>query len=326
MWNVQSLAKSGLISLAFLILILPGSALAQAPAARLSFEVASIKPAETITPAMIAAGKLHVGMNVDGARVDIGYMSLADLIPVAFKVKPYQFAGPDWMRTQRWDILAKLPEGATKEQVPEMLQALLEERFKLKIHRENRENNVYALVQNKGGAKLKDAAPDADVPPPETPGAISLGVGGNQFRVNTGRGGATLVSSQTGTTKITPGPDGTMRMEMSKVSMPQFAEMLTPLLEHPVVDMTELKGNYQVALDLSLETLLNVARTAGVGIPALGARGGGADGGRLGAQASDPSSGSIFSSVQQLGLRLESRKAPVEFIVVDSAEKTPTEN
>src|SRR5204863_5417152 len=110
---------------ASLILLIPLLAFGQAPAASLSFEVESVKPAEAITPAMITSGKLHVGMSVDGARVDIGFMSLADLIPLAFNMKPYQISGPDWMNAQRFDILAKLPEGATKEQVPEMLQALL---------------------------------------------------------------------------------------------------------------------------------------------------------------------------------------------------------
>jgi uncharacterized protein (TIGR03435 family) len=269
-------------------------------------------------------------MSVDAARVSIGFLSLAELIPIAFKVKPYQVSGPDWMSMQRFDIAAKIPDGATKEQVPEMLQALLEERFKLKIHRENREHAVYALVAGKGELKLKEPPADSDTPPADgAPGGIPFGAAGNQIRVNAGRGGATVLSPQAGTTRISPGPDGTMRMEMSKVAMPAFAEMLTRLLDRPVVDMTELKGNYQVALDLSLDTLLNVAQKVGVGIPGLA--GGRVQPGQPGlpgrpTDASDPSGGSIFASVQQLGLRLEPRKAPVEFVVVDHVEKMPTEN
>jgi uncharacterized protein (TIGR03435 family) len=86
--------------------------------------------------------------------------------------------------------------------------------------------------------------------------------------------------------------------------------------------MSELKGNYKLTLDLSMEALLNVARAAGVGVPAFGPRGaptGPSD-------ASDPGGSSVFASVQQLGLRLESRKAPVEFVVIDSVDKMPTEN
>jgi uncharacterized protein (TIGR03435 family) len=313
---------SGLFATLAVILLFPLLTFGQAPS--LSFEVASIKPAEQITPAMIASGKLHLGMSIDGARVDIGYMSLADLIPVAYNVKPFQVAGPEWMRSQRFDIIAKLPEGATKEQVPQMLQALLEERFKLKAHRENRENTVYALVEAKGGHKMKDAPPDSETPLQEAPGGITIGAGGSQFRVNTDRGGATVTSAEGGSTKVTMGPEGQMRLEISKVSMPRFAEMLTPLVDRPVVDMTELKGNYQVSLDVGMDTLLNLARVAGIGGAALGARGA-ADGARA-VQASDPSSSSVFTSIQQLGLRLESRRSPVEFVVVDSVEKSPTEN
>ena len=288
----------------------------------MSFEVASIKLAEPITPAAIASGKFRIGMSVDGSRVDIGYLSLADLIPIAFKVKPYQISAPGWIREQRFDIRALLPDGATTDQVPEMLQALLEERFQLKTHRETRDHGVYALLVAKGGPKLHEAATGAETPPEPAPGAITLGAPGNQVQVNAGRGGATVVSPQAGTTRISPGPDGQMRMEMSKMTMPAFAEMLTRFLDRPVVDMTELKGTYQIALDLSMDVMLNLARTAGVGVPALGARG---EAGRP-ADASDPSGSSIFSSLQQMGLRLESRKAPVEFIVIDHLEKLPTEN
>jgi uncharacterized protein (TIGR03435 family) len=249
-------------------------------------------------------------------------MSLADLIPIAFKVKPHQVAGPDWMKEQRFDILAKLPDGATKEQVPEMLQSLFAERFQMRVHREDREIPVYALVVAKGGHKLKEST-QVDVPA-ATPGAISIGDGQNQYQVSGGRGGgATLVSPQTGTMKIGRGSEGQMRMEMGRVSMAGFAEMLTRLVDRPVVDMTELKGNYEVALDVSQETMLAIARASGAGNALLALRG--TDPGRL-ATASDPSSNSVFASVQQLGLRLEPRKNPSEVIVVDHLEKTPTQN
>jgi uncharacterized protein (TIGR03435 family) len=298
------------------------SLLGQTPAAPIAFEVATIKPSDPITPAAIASGKMTVGMHVDASRASFGFLSIADLIPIAFKVKPYQVSGPDWMRSQRFDIVGKLPDGSTKEQVPEMLQVLLAERFQLKVHRENREQPIYALIVAIDGHKLKDAIAEQEKPA-DGPGAVTFGAGENQVRVNPGRGGATVVTSQTGTTRVMPGPDGQMRMEMSKVNMAAFAEMLTPLLDRPVVDMTDLKGDYQVALDLSMDVLLNVARSAGIGIPAAGARGG-VPGQPV--AASDPTGGSIFTSVQQLGLRLESRRAPVEVVVVDHVEKMPTEN
>ena len=69
--------------------------MAQAPAAKPQFEVATIKPAPPLNPAMIAAGKMHIGMKIDAGRVDIGYLSLNDLIMAAYKVKQHQVAGPD---------------------------------------------------------------------------------------------------------------------------------------------------------------------------------------------------------------------------------------
>ena len=112
---------------------------------------------------------------------------------------------------------------------------------------------MYALVTGKGGAKLKESPPDPEVPAAEAPkGAITIG--GNQIRINPGAGGtgtATVTSAQNGTIKMAVGTGGQMRMEMSKVTMPAFAEMITRFVDRPVVDMTELKGNFQVALDLS---------------------------------------------------------------------------
>jgi uncharacterized protein (TIGR03435 family) len=118
-------------------------------------------------------------------------------------------------------------------------------------------------------------------------------------------------------------------LEAAKMTMPMLAEMLTRFVDHPVVDLTELKGAYQVALDIPIEELRGMARAAGVVGPGMMAGGGpgGGDAGRAPANtASDPSGGSIFSTVQQLGLKLEPRKAPVDMLVVDTLEKTPTEN
>src|SRR5690349_11168782 len=121
-----------------------------------TFDVASIKPSEPITPAMIQAGKIHAGMKIDGARVDIGNFPLLQLIMKAYDVKAYQVQGPSWLTptAQRFDIIANLPAGATKEQVPQMLQALLAERLGLVVHKESKEQKVYAMTQAKGGHKM----------------------------------------------------------------------------------------------------------------------------------------------------------------------------
>src|SRR5215831_13750982 len=138
--------------------VLLSCSFAQTPAAAPAFEVASIKPSEPITPAMIASGKLHAGMKTDNARVDIGNFPLMQLICKAYDVKMYQVQGPPWLMSgQRFDIVANMPPGSTKEQVPQMLQALLAERFKLVVHRDSKEQTVYGLVVGKGGIKMKES-------------------------------------------------------------------------------------------------------------------------------------------------------------------------
>jgi uncharacterized protein (TIGR03435 family) len=295
------------------------AAVAQTPPSKLEFEVASIRPAEALDK-MVASGKMHVGMQVDGARVDIGAMAIPDLIQIAYKVKRHQLqnAGADGLTAQRFDILAKLPEGANKDQVPDMLQALLEDRFKLKIHREKKEMPVYSLVIAKGGPKLKEAPPDADTPPPDDPGATKIGNSGVQFKAN-GSGGV-VMGGPMGKTKVEM-RDGAMHFEMEKMPIAALTEFLARFLDRPVVDMTELKGNYQIALEISMEELKNVARSMGAAVPG----GPAGEAGKAPLEASDPS-GSLFTAVQQLGLKLEPRKAPVEIIVVDHVEKMPTEN
>jgi len=312
-----------------------GAAFCQTPAAPLAFEVASIKPAPTITPAMVQSGKpIHAGMKIDAARVDIGYFGLMELITKAYDVKPYQISGDDGitalsaqMTNQRFDIVAKMPEGTTKEQVPEMLRTLLAERFKLKVHRETKEHAVYALVVGKGGPKMKEAEPLAIAPTvsPDGGPAPPPSTGSNQVtvNVNSGKGGATVSDGQGGKQTMAPSADGkSMHMENSRITMSDFAAGLAPMLDKPVVDMTELKGYYQIAMDIPMEELMAIARKAGAMVPAPGG-----DAARAPADAAaDPSSGSIFATVQQLGLKLESRKAPIEHIVIDHVDKMPTEN
>ena len=301
-----------------------------------AFEVASIRSAAQITPDMITSGKLHVGMKIDAGRVDIGFASLRDLVMQAYEVKPFQVTGPDWMSAQRFDILAKMPDGATKEQIPAMLRALLEERFKLVAHRENPEQPVYSLEVAKNGPKFKEApVPDAAPPKPEGKADMVFGTGDQQIRINRtgdGQGGTQTMSMsnpETGTTKVSVGPDGRMHMEMERMTMAALAQMLTPMLDRPVVDHTGLKGAFTIGLDLSIQDMMQMARTAGIagaGAPPIGGGPAGFGGPAPGLAASDPSGGSIFMSVQQLGLKLEKQKAPMETIIVDSAEKNPTDN
>ena len=301
--------------------------MAQAPAVRPQFEVATIKVAPPLNPAMAAAGKMHIGMNVDSARVDIGFLSLNDLIMLAYKVKGHQLVGPDWMKNQRFDILAKMPEGSTKEQVPEMLQALLAERFGLTFHKEMRDQAVYGLVVAKGGPKLKESSTEEEpAPKPDEKGGNTINFGGGQIR-QSGNSMVVKANDQPGSTKMTM-VDGKMRLESTKVKMDSLAETISRFAGKPVVDMTELKGSYDVSLEISMAEMVAVAQKAGINVPGMmGGAPAGGDGGRPADAASDPTaSGSLFTSIQQLGLKLESRKAPVDTLVVDKLEKMPTEN
>jgi len=321
------------------LLVFAGTLAAQTPAAPLSFEVASIKPAPPLDPAKIAAGQLHLGMNIDGTRVDIGFLTLQQLICVAYKIKPHQLEAPGWVKDEHWDILAKMPAGANKDQVPEMLQALLADRFKLTIRKSSAEQSVYALIVGKSGLKLKESDPDPAPPPPaadgekpeEKPpakGEMVMGRGENQIRVtqNAGGRGATVSNARFGQMKISQGESGNMIMEFSKLKMADFADMLTGFVGQPVQDETGLKGSYKVPIELTMADMMRVARASGM----MGAMGGG-PGAAPGASAnpadaaSDPT-GSLFSAVQKLGLKLESKKMPVDTVVVVHLEKTPTEN
>jgi uncharacterized protein (TIGR03435 family) len=307
-----------------------------------AFEVASIKQAVFPTPDKILSGQVHLGINNRGSQADFGLMSLAELLAYAYRVRPYQIAGPDWMRETRWDILAKLPDGASQDQVPEMLRSLLEERFKLAVHRENREHPVYELVVGKNTLKLKPSDPEEDkaaAEESETPTRAlpnlfggAFGTPGGNIRMNTDGRGMTITGGPNGTMRMSQGPNLGMRMEMTKITMSAFADMLAPFMDRTVVDRTELKGTYHVVLDLPQEAMMamvqNAARTAGVALPAFGARGGGpfGPGGTIGGGASDPTGSPMLQAVQDLGLRLQASKAPVETIVVDHLEKTPSEN
>jgi uncharacterized protein (TIGR03435 family) len=314
---------------------------AQTPPPAPSFEVASIKPAPPIDPMKMMQGKMHIGMKVDEARVDIGNASLADLIRYAYKVKPYQVSGPDWMASERFDIMAKMPEGANKDQVPQMLQSLLADRFKLVVRRESKEYPVFALIVGKNGARLKDADPVVAPPPPPPSDSASAKTSmvvptpDGDMRVTPNPEGrrATVAGGPFGQMKISVGEAGMMRLEFANVTMPGFADILTRFAERPVVDMTELKGNYQLALDLSMEEMRNIMRAQaaqmGMALPMGGGRMGGEGGGKgapPGDAASTPSGNSVLGAVQQLGLKLEPRKTSIETIFVDHLEKTPTEN
>jgi uncharacterized protein (TIGR03435 family) len=264
-------------------------------------------------------------------------VSLKDLIAIAYAVKAFQITGPAWLATERFDIVAKMPDGASKDDAPKMLQALLAERFKLAAHRDTQEHPVLALVVGKDGPKLKESPAAAEPIAEDAPlksGEMKVAGPDGPVRVTRNADGSTTVNMGA-KGKITQRMDmqaRTMTLESSTVTVAGFADMLTNVLQmgggggRQVVDMTDLKGNYQVALEISLADLMAMARAHGINVPAAPAGGGAADNSPASA-ASDPGGGStVFASVKKLGLKLEPRQAKVEQLVIDHVEKTPTEN
>ena len=140
------------IALAFIV---TSAAMAQPPA----FEVATIKPPSLVSP------ESSIRVTIDKNRVTLIYQSLSDILSLTYGVIPAQIVGPDYLKTEHFDILAKLPAGATEEQVPDMLRALLAERFGMVAHREKREAQIYALVVSKGGLKKMKPATEAELAP-----------------------------------------------------------------------------------------------------------------------------------------------------------------
>jgi uncharacterized protein (TIGR03435 family) len=250
-----------LFTFAPVVLAVVALANAQTPAA---FEVASIKPTQ---PAGRGVPSSY-GVKIDNAIAVYRGYSLRDLILAAFRVKPFQLAASDWTKTVTFDIQGKLPAGSKKEQVPEMLQALLAQRFKMTFHLDTKEFPVYALIVGKDGSK---PIPRAD--------------------------------------NYQPGSGNTVR----PMTMESLAVLLTAWTDEPVLDLTELQGDYMVPKDL-VKVIIDLGMAKKTARPD-GLSGGG----------SDSADGDLFAEVRKLGLKMEARKVALPVIVLDHIEKTPTE-
>jgi uncharacterized protein (TIGR03435 family) len=274
-----------------LALVLAGLARAQAPAPRPEFEVASVKPN--------TAGKNMVMIRPPaGGRFTATNARLKMLITIAYNVKNFEISGgPGWITSDGFDVEAKASDtNIGIEKLRPMLQTLLEDRFKLMVHREKKEMPVYALMVAKGGPKLPGAkeggctvfGPNTPPPPPPAPGQLPPIMCGGFLR--------------------TPNV-----LQAGKVTMTQLVNVLSDVLGRPVIDKTEFTGTFDVKLDFAPKGT------------AFGADGLGPPPGGLG-PGFDTSGPSIFTALQeQLGLRLESQKGPGEVLVIDHAEK-PSEN
>jgi uncharacterized protein (TIGR03435 family) len=189
------------------------------------------------------------------------------------QVKFFQIEGPAWIDTENYEVIAKIPEGASTDKLPAMVRAMLAQRFAVRVRRESRLVPAYELTIAKGGPKLTEA---------DT---------------------AKLASSPAGVLGHRANSDGG-RTVRGNVTMSDLVEYLTAELSRPVVDRTGLKGTY--AIDLAY-------RSQDLAAP--------------GPNDANTPIATLFQAVEQsLGLRLAPARAPLEMVVVESADRTPSEN
>ena len=266
------------------------------------FEVATIKPHDPTDNRIMIRG--------DAGMYDVAGMTTKALIGQAYDVRDYQIVGgPKWMDSDRYDIRARTSDRTPETTMPlapnsrgqKMLQALLADRFQLKIRRETKEMPVFYLTAAKGGAKLKESDYAKPFQPVLPPGAPPLPPGGPNGR-GPGRGPAIMV--------------GRGRLGGQGVSMELLTRQLANQMGRPVIDQTGLTGAYDVDLQWTPEPGQTVGGPFG---GALGGPGGGP------APAEATSGPSLVTALAEIGLKLDSGKGPVETIVIEKLER-PSEN
>jgi len=328
-------------------------------AARAAFEAASIRPAAMPRPTATGVGRSggsgggpNCGpprLTMDANLLHYRCVPIKRLIEFAFGIpeRPGMITGPDWMMDTspgvRFDIEAKLPEGAPRSLVPEMFQALIRDRFKLVVHSGTAEQPVNAIVVDKGGLKLKEAAPNP-LEPGLDPNAPSCGAdplcaplvrnshGEQVVGGRIARGIEKFTSPSIGTALVTNSPQGT-RIEAPSSTLAGLAILLDGRIRW-AVDMSGMTGRYQIDIETSLDRellmrpLLAVSEAAQAGGP------------------NSPAATTEFAAADQkvqedlaaaelkawqvallkVGLRLEQRKVAAETLVIDHVERMPTEN
>jgi uncharacterized protein (TIGR03435 family) len=264
-----------------------------------TFEVATVKASPPNDGHFIRGCKGGPG-SADPGLWRCTNATVAMLVMRAYDIKHYQLTAPDWTATVNYEIGAKLPPDAIKEQFREMIRNLLSDRFKLEFHWSKKEMAMYDLVAAKGGPKLKES-----VDRPADDGRDDLPSGG--------RGGGAAADAD-GYPNIAKDCSGCMainaagkaRYRATKESVKNFADMIGNQLRMPVNDRTGLTGKYDIELSWS----------AGGGIDRRSEADAGAE---LGV--------TMEAAVQQqLGLKLVSNKGLVDILVVDKAERNPAEN
>jgi uncharacterized protein (TIGR03435 family) len=298
----KKVALSALLAVTLTAPVLLGVLHAQATP-RLEFEVASIKPVggDPIRAALDSGGEARLGTQIHGTTVEYPFVTLRHLISYAYGIRGPQISGPSWMADQYFHIVAKMPSGSRKEDLAPMLQALLAERFKLVAHREDRPQDVLALVLAPGGPKLTPSSDDK----PWNPGTP------------TSPGERAILTDGTVSMRIIPdSATATVHFYFHRLTMTYLAGWLNKTTlrgNRYVIDGTGIKGTYDVALDCP-----NIA--LGLQPPPAAPGSAPAD------TASAPAGDDLLGSLRRLGLTLEKRRAPLTYIVVDHLDRTPTAN
>ena len=273
------------------------------------FEVATVKPSPPPQMGRMMMGTRGGPGTNDPTRYSCSNCSLMMLLTQAYDIQRNQISGPPILDSERFDITAKVPAGATKEQFRQMIQSLLAERFQLKLHHDTKEMPIYELQAAKGGPKLKESAePVQDDAAPASGGRGPMRMDKDGYPVLPHGRGSIMA--------MTP---GRARLQAEQETMDQFAARLSTMVGRPVKNATGLNGKYDFVLSFAPDM---ATMMAGMPPPPPG----GAGRGPGPAAAPDDSAPTIYTALQeQLGLRLEQKKGPVDMLVVDHVEKVPTE-
>ena len=276
------------------------------------FEVASVRLWTRDAP---------ISQRITDGRLDFTNQTLRALLRFAFRVRDYEMFGPDWLSDVRVNIQATLPSGATRQQVPDMLQRVLIERFGIVARREVRTMEAYDLVVGKDGIRMREVEPvnDLDTFFPRDPGftspaAIALAdtvadTPDGAVRTVMGNMGRTTVTARTRYTLRTNVERRTRTLEAKRMSMTELAAALADSMDKPVADKTGLSGLYEFKVDLPLDAT-TVAELFKFGLPLKG----------------DPQGVSESRAAEALGLRLERSREPISVLVIDKINRAPTEN
>jgi uncharacterized protein (TIGR03435 family) len=293
-----------------LALLLGAAAMAQTPGPKLVFEVASVRPAGPNPDIPIPQMFLTKGGpgTPDPGQINYSNVPMRQLLLQAYGFNQmYQLSAPAWMENARFDIVAKVPAGATRDDFKVMLQNLLAERFDLVVHHETRDLPGYEMTVAKGGLKIKESAE-----------AASATGEPSRLKMEKDRDGLPQLAPGSNTMAVFGVPNGGSRYSARQQPLSALVGLLASPLGKPVVDKTGLTGKYDFNLTFARDerTSANVVGNPGPSTAATNP-----------AEAVNNGPPDLFTAMQeQLGLRLEQKKIPTDVVVVDSAEKTPKEN